>query len=237
MPTSDAHRPESDDGQPYHRNRHAMANMQRLHFLFLISPLSQPFHLLIISVKMETDNSKMLYLLQRLKMDYDDKHHNPPQAPTLESRNDIINRVKHRRARLLEGKPPAPLDDTEYEWRVVGQPKWYSSTSIEQLERSSQSCFSKLKYDSQILPVNIQDMMAPKVHKVPPASRNNFVTSADATFVGEILDMPHYICTRLVRVIMVDFCFRKLSLFSSPSSVCRGCCGRYSWHRLSPHDR
>jgi hypothetical protein len=85
---------------------------------------------------MDTESSKMLYLFQRLKMDDDDNHQNPPQAPVLESRNDVIERIKYRRTRLLAGQNPAPPVDPEHEWRVVGQPKWYSSTSIEQLERS-----------------------------------------------------------------------------------------------------
>ncbi|KIM70987.1 hypothetical protein PILCRDRAFT_17527 [Piloderma croceum F 1598] len=82
-------------------------------------------------------------------MDDDENQQNSPQAPVLESRNDIIERIKYRRTRLLAGQHPAPPVDPEHEWRVVGQPKWYSSTPIEQLER-----------------INIEDMVAPKVHKV-----------------------------------------------------------------------
>jgi hypothetical protein len=86
--------------------------------------------------RMDMESSKMLYLFQRLKMDDDDNQQNSPQAPVLESRNDIIERIKYRRTRLLAGQHPASPVDPEHEWRVVGQPKWYSSTSIEQLERS-----------------------------------------------------------------------------------------------------
>lgn len=99
----------------------------------------------------------------------------------LDSREAVLRRVAKRRATLTSSVPPSQAahfaaQDPDYEWRLIGKAKHFSSTPLEKLEKSLLSYHSDTYVMiNRLLLVDFKQMEAPKVHNVGCSPKISYI--------------------------------------------------------------